>query len=262
MKPASFRLIAVALLAAVIGVAETFAEPQRSIRITTGEWPPYTSATMPFYGLASHIVTEAFAEVDVVTDYGFFPWTRAMKLARDGHWDGTSIWFDTHERRERFFYSDPIITATNSFFFLVNSKFDWEDFQDLKNLRVGGTLEYSYGKEFDMAEEAGVFHTQRSRSDEAGLRNLLKSRIDVFPGELIVTYEQIEANFSPQEAALITHHPRPISVQPLYLLLSKSVPENEKMLELFNEGLRRLKERGRYGQIMAETLSGKRAVRR
>ncbi len=43
---------------------------------------------------------------------------------------------------------------------------------------------------------------------------------------------------------------------PMYLLLSRNVEESEAMLERFNEGLRRLKESGRYDQIIADALAG------
>ena len=42
-----------------------------------------------------------------------------------------------------------------------------------------------------------------------------------------------------------------------HLLLSKQVEGNEAMLDLFNEGLKRLKESGRYDQIIADALAGK-----
>lgn len=260
MKNIAPWVFVLAGLLALMGGASASDESRTTIRITTGDWPPYTSESAPFYGVASHIVMEAFAEVDIVVDFGFFPWTRAMKLARDGEWDGTSIWFETEERREHFHYSEPIIVATNVFFFLKGSGFEWSSFEDLAGLRVGGTREYSYGIEFDAAEASGVFRTQRSKNDEAGIENLLKGRIDVFPGELRVTYQQIHESFSDEEAALITHHPKPASIQALHLLLSKNVKGNEHMLELFNEGLRRLRQSGRYDQIVSSALEGDRLV--
>jgi polar amino acid transport system substrate-binding protein len=258
MKQTALRSFVAAGLLALVLATPARAETPATVRITTGEWPPYTSESERFYGVASRLVSEAFAESGIVVEFGFFPWTRAMKLARDGDWDGTSIWFDTEERRQAFYYSEPVIMATNSFFFLKGSAFDWNDFADLAELRVGGTREYSYGKEFDAAEAAGVFETHRSITDEAGLENLLKGRIDVFPGEQSVVYAVIEKTFNPEDADRITHHPRPISTQPLYLLLSKGVADSERLLILFNRGLQQLKENGRYDQIVEEAVGGAR----
>jgi polar amino acid transport system substrate-binding protein len=251
-------VVALALsIALLLSGGSAFAQTRDTVRLTTGKWQPYTSKSAPHYGFASHIVSEAFALVGVEVEYGFFPWKRAMKLAREGKWDGSIVWFDTEERRADFLYTHPIVTATNSFFHLKSFQFDWEDFEDLKNLRVGGTSEYSYGRAFDEAEAAGLFRTYRAISDEVGLTNLLKGRIDVFPGELLVTYEQIRDTFSNQDAALFTHHPKHISQPPLHLILSKRVPGNERMRDLFNKGLKRLKESGKYDQIIADGLGGK-----
>jgi ABC-type amino acid transport substrate-binding protein len=38
---------------------------------------------------------------------------------------------------------------------------------------------------------------------------------------------------------------------------NKDVPGNEHMRDLFNEGLKQLKESGRYDQIIADALAGK-----
>lgn len=249
---------AVALsIALFLGGSSALAQAEEIIRLTTGKWQPFTSKSVPHYGVASHIVTEAFALVGVEVEYGFFPWKRAMKLARDGKWGGSIIWYDTEERRADFLYSDPIVPATQAFFHLKSYQFDWDGFESLADLRVGGTSEYSYGAEFDAAEQAGVFLTYRAISDEVGLTNLLKGRIDVFPGELLVTYEQIRDTFSKEDATLFTHHPKHISKAPLHLLLSKKAPESDEMHDRFNEGLKRLKESGKYDEIIADGIGGK-----
>ncbi len=143
------------------------------------------------------------------------------------------------------------------FFHLKTTPFDWNSYDDLSDLKVGGTVAYFYSDAFEAAEAAGVFRTIRGRSDEVGLKNLLKGRIDVFPGEVMVTYEQIRDTFSEQVAALFTHHAKAIVDKPIFVLLNKDVPGNERMRDLFNEGLRRLKAGGGYDQIIADALAGK-----
>ncbi len=94
-------------------------------------------------------------------------------------------------------------------------------------------------------------------ADVVGLKNLLKGRIDVFPGEVMVTYEQIRDTFSELEAALFTHHAKVIIDKPMFVPLNKDVPGNKRMRDLFNEGLRQLEASGRYDQIIADALAGK-----
>ncbi len=232
------------------------ARAAESIRLTNGEWQPFLSKDVPHHGFASHIVTEAFGLVGVEVEYGFFPWSRAMKLAREGVWGGTAVWGTSEERLQNFHFTDAVVPATYVFFHLKTTAFDWDDYDDLGDLKVGGTVEYHYSDTFAAAEAAGVFRTIRGRSDEVGLKNLLKGRIDVFPGEVMVTYEQIRHTFSELEAALFTHHKKSIIDKPMFVLLNKDVPGNERMRDLFNNGLRQLKASGRYDQIIADARAG------
>ncbi len=236
--------------------AIAIAETKETIRLTNGEWQPYLSQHLPHHGAASHIVTEAFALVGMKVEYGFFAWPRSMKLAKEGNWDGTAVWTDSEERRTDFFLTDPIIPSKWVFFHLNDLEFDWKTFEDLRGVRIGGTVEYSYGQDFEEAEQAGTIQTARARSDEVALRNLLKGRIDLFPGELLVTYEQIRDSFSKDEAARFTHHPKSIHDQPLHLLLTRKDPANERIRNLFNEGLKQLRESGRYDQILVDAMAG------
>ena len=45
-----------------------------------------------------------------------------------------------------------IFFYTVVFFHLKNTEFDWDGYEDLKSLRVGGSIGYDYGKEFKEAE--------------------------------------------------------------------------------------------------------------
>ena len=184
----------VAFLMLIVGCGVVVAQTSETIRITNGEWQPFLSKDVPHHGFASHIVTEAFALVGVEVEYGFFPWSRAMKLARDGIWDGTAVWGTSEKRLQKFHFTDVVVPSTYVFFHLKTTAFDWDDYDDLGDLKVGGTVEYSYSNAFEAAEAAGVFRTIRGRSDEVSLKNLLKRRLDVFPGEVTLSRgEGVEA---------------------------------------------------------------------
>ncbi len=241
----------------ILGCGVAAAQTSKTIRLANGEWQPYQSKYAPHYGFASHVVTEAFALVGIEVEYGFFPWARSYKLAKYGSWDGTLVWSDSEDRRKDFLLSDPVVPSTAVFFYLKNTKFDWDTYDDLRDVRVGGTLEYFNGKEFEEAEAAGIFKVNRAPNDETGLKKLLKGRIDVFAGNLVVSYAQIRDIFTEEDAALFTHHDKPYWVGQMHLLLSKKVPTSEQMRARFNEGLKLLKESGKYDQIIADALAGK-----
>ena len=254
-KPNAKRVAA--LLCLVIAMTQA-ASAGETIRITNGEWTPYLSEHLPHYGVSSHIVTEAFALVDVEVEYGFFPWKRSFKLAKSGEkWDGSAVWYYSEERARHFHYSDAVNQVEMAFFHLKDASFDWETMEDLKDTKIGATLEYFYGTEFKDAVDAKIIRPEWVATDELNLRKLFKGRIDVFPGAVLVTYRQIRNTLGEEDAARFEHHPKLIRSSPLHLILAKANPDNERFTELFNRGLRLLKESGRYDEIVADGIAGK-----
>ncbi len=71
------------------------------IRLTTGEFPPFISENLKYYGPAPHIVTKAFASEGVSVKFRVFPWKRAYITAKRGKnmWDQVSGWKPKGERK-------------------------------------------------------------------------------------------------------------------------------------------------------------------
>lgn len=231
------------------------AEP-RAVRLANGEWPPYQSEHLEHYGLASRIVTEAFALEGINVEYGFFPWNRSFMLAKKGRWDGTLVWSYSEERAKDFYYSDPVIHSTWVFFHLKTIPFDWNTIDDLKPFKIGGTIGYFYDKEFQEAEESGKIRVFRIAEDEQNFVKLLKGRIDIFPQDINAGYAMINKLFTKDEAQLFTYHPKPIKDEAFSLILSKNIKENKQLIEVFNRGLRRLRESGKIDQYLSESRKG------
>lgn len=225
------------------------------IRIATGEWSPYTSAELKYKGLVSRIITEAFALEGVQTEYEFFPWGRALLEAKKGTLDASSVWYYHVDREKDFLHSDPIIVMTEVFFHLKSFDFNWRDWSDLKGLRVGGTIEYTVSKMLQENQAMGGYSLEVIPTDENNFRKLLKGRIDIFASAKQVAYPLLNEKFTEEERKRLTYHPTPVHSGELYLLFSKSKPESKQTLDLFNRGLKRLKESGQYDKIIRESKS-------
>ena len=157
--------LGLATVLALSTVASAVAQTQDTIRLTNGDWQPFMSKHGPHHGIASHLVTEAFALVGVEVEYGFFPWKRSFKLAKEGKWDGSATWWDREERHEWFFFSNPVAPTKTVFFHLKSMDLDWSTYQDLSRFKVGGSIGYDYGMEFNEAEAAGIINVERAPND-------------------------------------------------------------------------------------------------
>ncbi|MCJ7433476.1 MAG: transporter substrate-binding domain-containing protein [Anaerolineales bacterium] len=239
-------------------VPKPTATPMNSIRLTSGEWPPFTSENLPHFGLASRIVTEAFALKGITVEYGYFPWARSLKLAQDGEWDGSLVWHKSPEREQDFYFSDPaVVTGQNVFFHLKSYDFDWKEMKDLAGLNIGATIDYDYGEAFMQAEKAGEINVDRVPTDEQNFKKMLLGRIDIFPLDLDVGLAMLHQNFSAEEIAQITYHSQPIESYPYSLILSKKVPRNAELIVLFNAGLKELIDSGKMQLFIDESRQGK-----
>ena len=245
---------ALLLLTLLAGLQSAPAHSDETIRITNGEWPPYLSQDLEHNGFASRIVEEAFALEEVDVEYGFFPWGRAYALVKEGEWDASVVWTIKEERKDEVYFSDPVFYSQGIFLHRKDFQFQWDaeqmNFADLQGKRIGTLIGSKHGPEFDQAESSGVISVQRVVNDELNIRKLLAGRIDVAMFDLHVAYHLLNNTFSAGEAELLTHTPWLSTADSYHLVLSKMLPKNETLLDRFNQGLKKLKESGRYNQIV------------
>lgn len=227
------------------------------IRLTVGEWPPYISQELKHNGLASHIISEAFAVAGIEVQHEFLPWGRAMTEATAGNSHGTHSLFHSEERAERFHFSDPVLTSEYVFFHLNLRRFDWREFEDLRGMSVGTVYGYYYGDDFAASQQGNVFQTTSVSDDSKSLKMLFRKRVDLVPIDPLVGYYLIHQHFQPHQAHLFTNHPQAFNSQPTYLLLSKTHPDSEALIKRFNAGLQQLKNSGRLEQMVEDLISGK-----
>lgn len=225
------------------------------VRLTNGEWPPYFSENLEGGGLGSQIVREAFKLAGVSVEYGFFPWKRAYVLAETGEWHGSVLYGWSEEREKIFYYSDAVFEAREVFFHRKERKFDWASMRDLANMRVGANVGYFYGPEFHNAAEEGLFDLDMTVAAKANFGKLIAGRIDLYVDDEIVGLHELRNNFPESDVAAITIHPKPVWVTPLYLLLSRKDPANAERTRLFNLGLRRLRQNGRFYELLARATA-------
>jgi len=229
---------------------------EETIRLSSGEWPPYQSEHLKYFGVASRIITEAFALEGIKVIYGYYPWKRSYRNAENGLWDGTFLWFDTPERRKSFYISDPVIDVQYVFFHLKNYNFNWNNIEDIKGIDIGATIGYNYGEYFEKAEKSKIIRVQRVPKDEQNFLKLLNGRIQVLINELETGYDLIQNKFSPDQIKKFVHHSKPVKASSHHLLLCKKNKLNKNRIDIFNKGMKYLKKCGRFDQYIKESRNG------
>jgi len=239
----------------IIFITDVSAE---TIRITNGEWEPLLSKNSYKYGFNSHVITEAFKLEGVMVEWGFFPWERAYQHAKSGkEWHASCCWWPSDKIKRDFLISDETSKTSLVFFHLKSFDFNWSSIQDLQGLKIGVTSSYNYGKEFKNAIIEKKITVETAIKDEFNFKKLLAGRIKIFPNDPFVGKAQIRNSLSPEEASLLTYHPRKLEVSSLHLIISANNKRNKYFLDKFNAGMKKLKLNGQYQQMLADLEAGK-----
>ncbi len=223
----------------------------QTVVLANGEWSPYLSKNLPYYGVASRIVSAAFATQGVRVKYVFLPWKRAFYMAGKGEFDGTLAWRDSPSREKLFRMSDPVFMGKTVFFHTRQHRYPWSTLDDLKGLRVGETLGYIYNH-LAAAEQRGLIHTERAPTDRLNFLKLAHGRIDLFPCDLTVGLWLLNTKVPPEEAAQITWSPQPLEVVGYHVLLTRTSSRSRMLLQKLNRGLAQLRREGVVQQWLKE----------
>ena len=217
------------------------------VKISTGEYPPFTSEGLASKGFVNTIVKEAFALEGVQTEFYFLPWQRAYRDMVDGTAHASSYWYKNDARAVVALFSDEILEESFYFFSLKRPMpISWDALVDLKGLKIGVTQGYTYTDEFWLLGEQATLHLDVVKTDDINFRKLFNRRIDIFP----IGYEAgltLLMNKYPQSARdQVVLVKRPLMTQKAYLLVSKKMANAKAIIAAFNQGLNALKKTGRY----------------
>ncbi len=216
-----------------------------ALNISSGEWPPFLSESLPHKGVVAHLITDIFAQANIKVNFTFLPWPRAYHDTINDKYAATAVWMFEQQRAEDYFYSEPVLNERFVFFYHKQRPFDWQNLNDLKGLLLGGGLAYSYGEEFDKALQAGLFDMSRVSTTEQNFKRLAMGRIDAFAEEKSVGYH-ILAGQLPTIKNAIVHHPRPLLINKSFVMFPKNNKHSKQRLEIFNRQLLKFKQSGRY----------------
>ncbi len=154
--------------------------------ITLGyvDFPPYEFEEQGKpSGVLVEIVESLFKQANTSLDLKFLPFKRAFKETQNGRINGLFNLYKTKERLNYFDYTEPIIVNPLVFFVRKDSKIKFESLVDLRGLKVGTMLGYTYGADFD---KSTLFTKETSISHAGNLKKLLIGRIDLYPCDQLV----------------------------------------------------------------------------
>ncbi len=222
------------------GFYETGAEEKTWHTVVPGDTYP------AFRGYSWDVLREAFHAMDYTIELRVVPWARAM---HDLEWQTVDLLYPTGRTEERETYMSYSSEPVNEVNFLIYTDpgpggiLAGSHLEDLAGKRVAVARGWNFGEEWDNATH---FDKEEVDSIEQGFAMLEAGRVDGFAGYEVVWDYHIAENSLGEYAKL-----PPFGVAREYVTTLTGNEQGEAMLEIFDQGKRRIEDNGTMAEIEA-----------
>jgi len=227
-------------------------EANETVRLSVGEWAPYTSADAKNGQLAQNIVNAAFKHENIDVVYEFNGWQKTYEDALEAKSEGTTPWSKTKERTKVFHFSKlPIAKSKTVFFSLKKTGFSWENYEDLKKYKIGDVKGFKSGK---FLKDKGL-DVSLEDTEEQNMRKILSGEIDVTASSLLVGNKLLKTLFTAEEVSQFAIHDKAVYPETgFYYIISKKHPRGEALIKAFDKGFFKLIKSGEFVKIMKSSM--------
>ncbi len=227
------------LLAAMgLACACTLTMAGEPVTLTSLDWPPYTGDSLPDQGATVAVAKAAFAAMGYDLKVEFYPWQRAVALAKesDKH-DGYFPEYYAEELKQDFLLSDPMGSGPLGFAELKSKPVVWNKLDDLKDTKIGVVRGYVNTTEFDDLMNAGKLKTDAVGDDLKNLQKLLGGRISLaVVDKNVLSYLMSTTPELKSAAGKIQFNNKMLEDKKLYVCFKKG-ERGEKLVKILNEGI-------------------------
>lgn len=234
----------VVLVALLLACTNTVAE---TLRIAADVWPPFADARLPGNGLATELVATALKRAGHRNEYVQAPWARVLRGVQLGEYDlVVNAWY-SDERNVFGHFSRPYLTNRILFLKRKGAPVEVRSPADLERYSIAAVRGYSYLPGFD----ADVSLDKVMVKDfQMGARMLAAGRVDLTLEDELVARYYLNGELKGIRERL-EFLPRPLSENGLHILVRRSHPRHEALVEDFDQAMDAMREDGTYAAIFA-----------
>lgn len=237
----SFLIAALASASLLLCGAAWAQDDGRTVRLTTLEWPPYTTRHLANAGESTAVVRAALAAEGYKLEVEFFPWKRAVALTRKrSKFDGYFPEYHSNMIGQRCLLSDPIGSGRIGFAQLLARPIQWKTLDDLALYRIGVVQDYVNSAEFDLRVAQRRQRIDLARDDTQNLRKLAAGRV-----ALAVVDQRVFKYLMDHDPQLrvykdrLAFNSRPLDIKQLHICF-RPTAKGARLRGMVNAGLKKL----------------------
>ena len=228
---------------ALLGGGHAWAD--KTLTLVSTDYPPYFASDLSEGGTLTAIARAAFKAEGYDMDVVYRPWARVMYEVKNGEHDGVlAVWYSA-DREDFLAYSDSVAQTKIGFYGRRNKPIKVNDLASLHSYTVGTVRGYANPPSFDAAN----LHTEEVVDDLTNLKKLAAERIDLALIDMALAHWLISKNL-PASGSKISALEPPVETMPLYIGISRKLPDYAKVVADFNRGLTKIRRNGEYAKIL------------
>jgi polar amino acid transport system substrate-binding protein len=238
-------------LVALILIGQVWAHAETLILVSGDDYVPYADSKLPGGGMATEIVTKAFARAKMSVQVQWRPWARGYLETKMGRFAATYPYAKSDKREADFLYSEPIIKVTaHAWTKPANAgKYDFSRPASLEGSVLCQPLGY-----ITPPKLAGLIDDGRIKKVSPPEMTTCVRLVIAGAADFLVTPQSngegtLQAVGLPRDA-LTMDEAAPLFETRLYLIASRVSPRSAATLASFNHGLELLHQSGDYDKIV------------
>lgn len=217
-----------------------------TLQMVANNWPPFTDHNLPYNGLAADLVSTALSRAGFASEYHEEPWARAIEGLQHDRYDLTvAAWF-APERAVYGQFSEPYFSNRIVFIRKKGSHIEFNQLSDLRPYTIAVVRDYAYAPAFD-SDASLQKHPVNNFASAASM--LALGRVQLTLEDERVAQHAFNGELQDIQGKL-EFLPKPLSESPLHILVRRSHPQHQQIIDGFNQAIRSMREDGTYQQIL------------
>ncbi|MFN4289768.1 MAG: substrate-binding periplasmic protein [Permianibacter sp.] len=214
----------------------------KQVKLTSLDWPPYTGPALAENGATAAVVKAAFEAAGYSVQIDFFPWERAVAMAKDPN-SGYAGYFPEYysaDIEKDFLFSEPVGNGPLGLAQNKEAPISWNSLDDLTKFKVGVVQGYVNTDAFDANVAAKKQPVEAVTSDAQNLNKVAAKRIPVaIIDQNVMSY--LLANDASLAAAKgkLEFNAKVLEDKKLYICFRKG-PQGEEYAKALAEGLKKI----------------------
>lgn len=241
-------------LAVLLAPAMVTAEQTATLQLVTGDnYAPFSDQSLPQGGLATHLVTYLFAQMQQPVEVEVVSWAEGYQATLDGDYAGTFPYIQSEERQADFLFSEPLFTVSSFAYVDQSSTINARRPEDLAGLTLCLPEGFSHGPALDDLVQSGAI-TRVTPPDMPSCFAMLQSgEADFVKINRYVARELLRNAGVPHSS--IRALPFPVETLSMHFIAPRNQSGSDALIARVNRALAELQRDNEYARFIDDYLT-------